>query len=122
MKKNIVALFALVSVLALMPSCTKIKEMLEPKYNIDAMIEDYPKYQEQGETEKVQKLLNKLVELNKGGLMTDDQFFALEPYLTEEESALFDEEEPYVSETFDYTEDEDFDDEEYVFYEDEEVQ
>lgn len=111
MKKKIIALFAFVSVLALMPSCTKIKEMLEPKYNIDAMIEDYPKYQEQGETEKVQKLLNKLVELNKGGLMTDDQFFALEPYLTEEESALFDEEEPYVSETFDYTEDEDFDDE-----------
>ena len=122
MKKNILALFALVSVLALMPSCTKIKEMFEPKYNIAAMVEDYPKYLEAGETEKAQKLLNKLAELNKNGQpLTDDQYFALEQYLTEDQLALFEEDEPYASEpsyNMEYEEG-DFDEEEYDFDEEE---
>lgn len=116
MKKNI-ALLALVSVLVLMPSCTKIKEMFEPKYNIDAMVEDYPKYLEAGETEKVHKLLDKLVELNKDGLMTDDQYYALEPYLTEEELVLFEEEENSTSQTFEYTTDDEDEVAEYVLEE-----
>lgn len=114
MKKNILTLFVFASMLTLMTSCDKIKEKFEPKYNVGAMVEDYPKYQEQGDTEKVQKLFDKLVELNKKGLMTDDQYFALEPYLTEEELVLFEEEEPVVTEV-DYYED---DEEEYTIDED----
>lgn len=78
MKKNIVALLALVSVLALMPSCTKIKELFEPKYNIDAMVEDYVKFKEEGEEWKAQKLEEKLMEFDEQGILTDDQFYRFE--------------------------------------------
>lgn len=104
MKKNILTLLVFAAVIVFMASCDKLK----PKYNVEAMVEDYVKYQEEGDSVKAQKLFNKLVELKDQ--VTDDQFFAMEPYLTPDEVALFDEEEenyvstPYVT-----------DDEEYVY-------
>jgi len=79
-------LLALAAVFALMSSC-------QVKWNVDKMIDDYIKYQEEGNVEYAQKLFNKLVDLNKEGQMKDDQYYALEPYLTEEEKVLFDDNE-----------------------------
>ena len=87
MKKRFFTLFAFASVVLLMVSCDK----LQPKYNVDRMVEDFVLYQEEGDAEKCQKLLNKLVELNKQGQVTDAHYYMIADYLTDEELALFDE-------------------------------
>ena len=73
MKKKIVTLSAFVAILVMMTSCDRL---FAKHYNLDAMIDDYILYHEQGDQEKAQKLYDKLMELEDQ--LTDDQYYRLE--------------------------------------------
>lgn len=69
MRKNVLRICVLVSVVALLASC---------KYtlNIERMLDDYEKALKMGDTEKAEKLYNRLQGLEDK--LTDDQYYRFE--------------------------------------------